>query len=218
MKILFASLRILAGIAIVVAIVGQFAKSSSMTTVNPFNFFGYFTIQSNIIAAVAFLASAAFILARKAQPSWVIYLRALATVVMAIVGIVYNTLLTDVALENSFNLQWSNDILHLWIPLYAVLDWILFGDRKDLPFSRLWVMLIYPIVWLGVILVRGATDGWVPYPFLDPATGYGKVAVYCLIIAAVTVLFGYAVYALSRVHILGANRMPTADRLSSADR
>jgi hypothetical protein len=207
-KILFAAFRILAGIAIVVAIVGQFLKSSSLTTVNPFNFFGYFTIQSNIIAAVAFFASATFILARKAQPSWVIYLRALATVVMAIVGIVYNTLLADQNLEGSFNLPWSNDILHIWIPLYAVLDRLLYGDRKDLQFSKLWYMLIYPIVWLGVILVRGATDGWVPYPFLDPATGYGKVAVYCLVIAAVTILFGYGVYALSRVRILGAEAEP----------
>ncbi|HEU4849533.1 MAG TPA: hypothetical protein VFS93_03895, partial [Terrimesophilobacter sp.] len=81
MRVLFASLRTLAAVAIVVAIVGQFAKTSSMTTVNPFNFFGYFTIQSNIIAGAAFLASAAFLFARKTQPSWVIYLRALATVV-----------------------------------------------------------------------------------------------------------------------------------------
>lgn len=202
MKILFAVLRILAAAAIAAAIVGQFMKSASLTAVNPFNFFGYFTIQSNIIGGVAFLASAAFILSRKAQPQWVVYLRALATVLLAIVGLVYNTLLAGLDLEGSFNLQWSNDILHVWIPLYAVLDWILFGDRKDLPFSKLWYMLVYPIVWLGVILVRGATDGWVPYPFLDPATGYGKVAVYCIIIAAVTILFGYAVYALSRVRIL----------------
>jgi hypothetical protein len=216
-KILFASLRTLAGVAIVVAIVGQFLKSSSLTTINPFNFFGYFTIQSNIIAAFAFLASAAFLFARKTQPSWVIYFRALATVLMAIVGIVYNTLLSGADLEGAFNLQWSNDILHIWIPLYAVLDWLLFGDRKDLPFSRLWYMLIYPIVWLGVILVRGATDGWVPYPFLDPATGYGKVAVYCIVIAAVTILFGYGVYALSRVRILGADRLSGTDSRPSVD-
>lgn len=211
MKFLVASLRILAGVAIVVAIVGQFAKTSSMTVINPFNFFGYFTIQSNIIAAVAFLASAAFILAGRVQPSWVIYLRAVATVVMAIVGIVYNTLLTEVALENAFNLQWSNDILHFWIPIYAVADWLLFGDRKNLPFSRLWLMLIYPIVWLVVILIRGATDGWVPYPFLDPETGYGLVAVYCIVIAAITILFGYAVYGLSRVRILRGDSLLSAD-------
>ena len=53
-----------------------------------------------------------------------------------------------------------------------------------------------------MILIRGATDGWVPYPFLDPATGYGSVAAYSIAIAAFTVLFGLAVFALSRVRIL----------------
>ena len=202
MKYLFAGLRVAAGVAIVSAIVGQFIKTSSLTSVNPFNFFGFFTNQSNIIGAVAFFASAFFILSRKAQPSWVIYLRALATVILAIVGIVYNTLLSDKGLEGSFNLQWSNDILHIVIPIYAVLDWVLFGDRDKLPFSRLWLMLIYPIVWVVVVLIRGATDGWVPYPFLDPATGYGSVLVYCIVIAAVTVLFGYGAYAMSRIRIL----------------
>ncbi|HEY9423825.1 MAG TPA: Pr6Pr family membrane protein, partial [Microterricola sp.] len=139
---------------------------------------------------------------KRAQPRWLSYLRALATVIMAIVGIVYNTLLADAGLEGSFNVPWSNDILHIWIPIYAVADWVLFGDRIKLPFARLWVMLIYPVIWLVVILIRGATDGWVPYPFLDPASGYDSVAVYALIISAITILFGYGAYAVTRIKIL----------------
>ena len=38
--------------------------------------------------------------------------------------------------------------------------------------------MVYPLVWRGLTLVRGAADGWYPYPFLDPANGgYGSVAV-----------------------------------------
>ena len=202
MKILFASLRSLAAAAIVVAIGAQFMSTASGTEINPFNFFGYFTIQGNIIAAVAFALSAIFIFGKRTQPRWLSYLRALATVIMAIVGIVYNTLLADAGLEGSFNVPWSNDILHIWIPIYAVADWVLFGDRIKLPFARLWVMLIYPVIWLVVILIRGATDGWVPYPFLDPASGYASVAVYALIISAITILFGYGAYAVTRIKIL----------------
>lgn len=202
MKYLFATLRSAAAIAIVVAIVAQFLRTSEGPGVNPFNFFGYFTMQGNIITAVAFALSAFFIFSQRVQPDWLSYLRALATVVMAIIGIVYNTLLADAGLEGSFNVPWSNDILHIVIPIYAVLDWLLFGDRIKLPFARLWVMLIYPIVWLVVILIRGATDGWVPYPFLDPANGYGSVAVYCLIISAITILFGYGAYAVTRTKVL----------------
>ncbi len=202
MKQLFGGLRALAATAIVIAIVAQYLHSASLGPVNPFNFFGYFTIQSNLVAAVAFALSATLIFGRRPQPLWLVYLRALATVLMAIVGLVYNTLLSGAGLEDSFNVPWSNDILHIVIPIYAVADWLLFGDKARLPFDKLWVMLIYPIVWLGVVLLRGANDGWVPYPFLDPASGYASVAVYCLLISAVTILFGYGAYAVSRTRIL----------------
>ncbi|MBC7591114.1 MAG: hypothetical protein H7226_08750 [Salinibacterium sp.] len=88
MKQLFGLLRLVAGLAILAAILGQFVYTAGRATVNPFNFFGYFTIQSNIITMVAFLASAYFILSRKKQPTWVIYLRAVATTIIVIVGIV----------------------------------------------------------------------------------------------------------------------------------
>jgi hypothetical protein len=201
-KQLFGLLRLLAGLAILSAIIGQFVFTAGRATINPFNFFGYFTIQSNIITMVAFLASAYFILSRKRQPIWVIYLRAIATTIIVLVGLVYNTLLAGASLAGSFDLKWSSNILHVIIPIYALVDWVLFADRKKLPYNKLWLVVIYPIVWLVVILVRGATDGWVPYPFLDPATGYGSVAVYCVAISAFTVLFGLAVFALSRVRIL----------------
>jgi len=199
---LFGLLRLLAGVAILSAIIGQFVFTAGRATINPFNFFGYFTIQSNIITMVAFLASAYFILSRKRQPIWVIYLRAIATTIIVLVGLVYNTLLAGASLAGSFDLKWSSNILHVIIPIYALVDWVLFADRKKLPYNKLWLVVIYPIVWLVVILIRGATDGWVPYPFLDPATGYGSVAVYCVAISAFTVLFGLAVFALSRVRIL----------------
>lgn len=53
---------------------------------------------------VAFLASAYFILRTRKQPDWVISLRAFATTVFVIVGLVYNTLLAGASLEGSFNL------------------------------------------------------------------------------------------------------------------
>lgn len=110
--------------------------------------------------------------------------------------------MAEASLAGSFDLKWSSNILHIIIPIYALVDWVLFADRKKLPFNKLWIVLIYPIVWLVVILIRGATDGWVPNPFLDPATGYGSVAAYSIAIAVFIVLFELVVFALSRVRIL----------------
>ena len=91
-KQLSAFLRLLAGLAILSAVIGQFVFTVGRATINPFNFFGYVTIQSNIITMVAFFASAYFILRRKTQPAWLIFLRAIATTIIVLVGLVYNTL------------------------------------------------------------------------------------------------------------------------------
>ncbi len=53
-----------------------------------------------------------------------------------------------------------------------------------------------------VVLLRGATDGWVPYPFLNPAQGYGIVALYALAIAVATVIFAAVIWTVSRLNPL----------------
>ncbi|MBK0296257.1 Pr6Pr family membrane protein, partial [Bacillus sp. S34] len=100
------------------------------------------------------------------------------------------------------NVQWSIDILHKVLPAYAVLDWLLFSDRSKLLLRHVWWFLIYPAVWTIVVLVRGATDGWVPYPFLNPDLGYGIVALYCLGVAVSIVLLGVLVIGMSRLRLV----------------
>jgi hypothetical protein len=62
--------------------------------------------------------------------------------------------------------------------------------------------LVYPAVWTIVILIRGATDGWVPYPFLDPAQGYGVVAIYCVGVGVSIGLLGVLVVGMSRLRLV----------------
>ncbi|MGB3909774.1 MAG: Pr6Pr family membrane protein [Pseudolysinimonas sp.] len=76
------------------------------------------------------------------------------------------------------------------------------ASRGALPWKRLWVVLTYPVLWIIVVLIRGATDGWVPYPFLDPATGYGSVAIYSIVIFVATIIVGAVVFGLSRLRII----------------
>ena len=200
MKLLFAALRLIVGIAGLVAIVATFLDTASRAAINPFNFFGYFTMQSNILTVVMLLATAAAILAGRTQSPLMLLLRASVTTYIVIVGIVYNTLLAG--LEGGISLEWANTVLHVAIPIYAAIDWIFFGDRPALAWNRFWIVLVYPIVWLIVVIIRGATDGWVPYPFLDPAQGYGVVALYSVAIAVAVVVVGAGVWAISRIRIL----------------
>lgn len=199
-KYLFATLRLIAVIAVVSSIVATFFDTASRATINPFNFFGFFTMQSNIITAIVLLLAALATFTGRPQAPLLVLARACATTYIVIVGIVYNTLL--VGLEGGVSLEWANWVLHVAFPIYAALDWILFGDRAALPWKRLWLVLIFPVLWTVVVLIRGAIDGWVPYPFLDPANGYGSVAIYCVVIFIATIIVGAVVFALSRVRII----------------
>jgi hypothetical protein len=194
------SLRLIAVIAIVVAVVAQWLESAQTPTYSFWNFFGYFTIQSNLIIAVALAVALVAAVRRKRADLAVSVLRGAATVYIATTGIVYNTLLTGANVSAS--VPWSNDIVHKIIPVYAVLDWLLFSDRARLLLRHVWWFLLYPAVWTTVVLVRGATDGWVPYPFLDPAQGYGVVAIYVVGIAVSITLLGILVVGMSRLRLV----------------
>ncbi|WP_420368293.1 Pr6Pr family membrane protein [Curtobacterium sp. L1-20] len=200
MRILVNSLRLLAVIAVVAAVLGQWLVSSQRDDYVFWNFFGYFTIQSNILIGLAFAAALVVAAQRKRQGVGPSVFRGAATVYIATTGIVYNTLLVSVDVQTS--VQWSNDILHKVMPVYAVLDWLLFSDRARLLFRHIWWFLLYPAVWLVVVLVRGATDGWVPYPFLNADLGYGVVALYCVGIAVFIALMGVLVVGMSRLRLV----------------
>jgi hypothetical protein len=194
------SLRLIAVIAVVAAILAQWLVSSKLANYEFFNFFGYFTIQSNILIALAFAITLVAAARRRRGDLRVSLFRGASTVYIATTGIVYNTLLVNVDVQTS--VQWSNDVLHKVLPVYAVLDWLLFSDRAKLLLRHVWWFLLYPAVWLVVILIRGATDGWVPYPFLDPDLGYGVVALYCLGVAVSIALLGVLVIGMSRLRIV----------------
>lgn len=158
------------------------------------NFFGFFTIQSNVIAVAVLLLATRY--TGVARPRWVELARACATVYMVIVGIVYWTLLVGVDVQIAY--PWANVILHGVSSVLLLADWLAEGPRATLPWRSAWVVLVYPAAWLGVVIVRGATDGWVPYPFLNPDHGYASVAVVGLGIAAVGYGLGLAVFRLTR--------------------
>jgi hypothetical protein len=194
------SLRLIALIAVVVAVVAQWLESSRSPTYSFWDFFGYFTIQSNLIVAVALAVTLVAAAGRKRSDLRVSLLRGAATAYIATTGIVYNVLLSDADVAAS--VPWSNDVVHRIIPVYVVLDWLLFSDRARLLFRHVWWFLVYPAVWVVVVLVRGATDGWVPYPFLDPAQGYGVVAIYVVGIAVSIGLLGVLVVGMSRLRLV----------------
>ncbi|GAA1055319.1 hypothetical protein GCM10017608_24400 [Agromyces luteolus] len=213
MRALFGVLRVVAAAAVIVAIVGQFVVSWSMVEDRAafvVNFFSFFTILSNALTALVMLVGAWLAIARPADPPWFDLVRACATTYMATTFVVYNLLLREISLDQATTVPWSNEILHVWAPLYVVADWVLAPGRHRIPWQRLWTIALFPLAWAVYSLVRGGLIGWYPYPFLNPAqpAGYGGVAVYVIAIAAFILLVGAGVLALSRTPWPHAAPMP----------
>lgn len=160
------------------------------------NFFSFFTIESNVLAAVALAAGGVWGLRVKdpqaPEPRWLAVLLVCASTYMIVTGVVYNVLLRGIPLEQGATVPWSNEVLHVVAPLIMLLDVLFAPRRRALGWSAVAIAAIFPIAWVGYTLVRanfitGPATGdpwWFPYPFLNwHVIGGGAVALYIVGIA-----------------------------------
>lgn len=153
---------------------------------------GYFTPLAALVAVVALVAAA---IVGPDEPRWVALLRVNAATYGVITGAVYWYLLAGVATPVY---PWANMVLHGGAGALLVADWLLIGKPVRLPMRTLWTVLVVPAGWIGYLLVRATLDGWVPYPFLDPARGASTVAATIAVIAGI----GLAVAAILHLAIV----------------
>lgn len=159
------------------------------------NFFSYFTNLSNIFAAVVLVVESVLSWRGKdLGPAWAL-LRCISVVCMALVGIVFSALLRDVDLGSL--LPWINTWLHYVMPVAIVADWLITPPRHAIPYKRVLIAIVFPLVYLAYSLIRGAAISWYAYPFLNPADGgYGPVLLTCLIIAVAFVAMTFLIMGL----------------------
>jgi apolipoprotein N-acyltransferase len=98
-------------------------------------------------------------------------------VYIATVGITFNIILRNLLIIEGFSAI-ANELLHVVVPVLYVIYWIFFAAKARLKFSVIFSWLIFPLIYLAVILIRGAISGYYPYPFMDVTQlGYATVAV-----------------------------------------
>ncbi|NQX12545.1 Pr6Pr family membrane protein [Microbacteriaceae bacterium VKM Ac-2855] len=208
MRKAFAILRLALAVLGVIALTGDYFYTLGFRAFQIDNFFAYFTTQSNMAGVLVMALSGLVGLARRWEPRWLSVTRALVIVYIIVSGIVFGLIAAE-ANTRSYRLDipWSSAILHFWIPSIAILDWILGPGRRPVPWRTTLFVLIFPVGWGVVTLIRGAIIGWYPYFFLDPGQVDGPV-MYALYDVIVLVLFaGIAAFvaALSRVRPLGGH-------------
>ena len=153
----------------------------------------FFTIFSNLTVAITFSAIALGV--RRLRHPFVL---AGLAMTMALVGTVFELMLRR-TLHLAGGRLVSNALLHDAVPLLTIGAWFVLAEKGRLRLRDPWLIALFPIVYLGYALIRGATGGFYPYPFIDPVRiGWIGVLGYVVAITAVFLLFGYGVVRLDR--------------------
>jgi hypothetical protein len=183
-RTVLAQCRLGAGALGLVAVGVQLVAAAQTAHFNAANFFSYFTIISNIFAAIVLVYAA---LRRNTPSHRLDVARGAATVCMVLVAIVFSLLLA--ALESDL-VPWVNVVLHYIMPALLAADWLIDPPRQRLTMGDGFWWLAFPLAYLIYTLIRGAIVHWYPYPFLDVAqTGPTMVGTYVLaIFAAASIL------------------------------
>lgn len=187
--------RIVVGFAVIAVLVYTYVIGLAAGRVNLFDYFGYFTNLTSLLMSALLIVAGALTLRRRAAPAFLSLLRGIGTTCMLLVAVIYNVIVPGTGSAP----VWVSILLHIVFPLLVALDWVLVGDREPLPWRRLWTVVVYPLVWIAVVLVRGATDGWVPYGFLLPARGVPALLATVAGLLVALLAFGSLVWGASRL-------------------
>jgi len=199
-------ISIVAGLIVLLALITQITDQISVGRFQPTQYFAFFTIQTAMINIVVMIAGGimAFQLERDTQLYTAI--RASIFSYALVTAVVYNVLLRDIPNDDGYvGPVWPNESLHVWIPIYLALDWLLSPGRVRIAWSTLWLAVSFPLIWVGVTLLRGAATGWYPYPFLEPdgPNGVLGVVIYVAAISVFIIVLAALAVVINRVHTRG---------------
>jgi len=137
-------------------------------------YFSYFTILTNLLVAIC---GTALLTNRNSKIKSFFSRQNTLTAVavyITVVGLVYNSILRF--LWNPQGLQWIVDeLLHSVIPLLFIVFWLLIVPKGKFQWKNVLAWLLYPLIYLVFVLLRGLPSSFYPYPFIDvDKIGYYK--------------------------------------------
>jgi hypothetical protein len=161
------------------AVISQYYIMVSRANLNVFEstirFFSYFTILSNLLIAFYSL----FMIIKKPKKlnnalSKTGVITAIA-IYITIVCLVYQITLRPYWNPTGFQ-KVIDEILHSLIPFLFIFYWLLYEKKAEIKFSLIPKWTIFPLTYLGIILIRGIFSNFYPYYFLNIVEfGYLKV-------------------------------------------
>lgn len=198
-KGVFGSFRLFVGLALLGSVLWQVSDRMANNLFRPFEYFAYFSIDSSILAGLVMTISGLTLLQGKDESARLHTLRLVAVVSMIIVGVVYHALLGDAAADpRDIGYVWPvlpNLVIHTYAPIALVVDYMISIQGHKPSWKTAWWVVVYPLTWLGLSIIRGLSDGWWPYWFINPGSegGIPSMVSYILMIAVSFIALGFIV-------------------------
>ncbi|MBM4253435.1 MAG: hypothetical protein FJ146_15810 [Deltaproteobacteria bacterium] len=179
------------GLAIIAAIFQvMFTFAATNRDFSYFNYWQYFTNQSNLISALVILYRWSPLyrgdeLSRARYESW----RAALVVFMSQTTFVYWALLHGLFKSPDALTALSNAFLHSGAFVYFLLEYAVEPPETLISLSSALWWLAYPVAYTALIQVMAQFRAWYPYPFMDPAKSgsVGAAVINQLVLALIIV-------------------------------
>ncbi len=171
-------------------------------------FFSFFTILTNLLITIYFSYHA---ITRNFSQKKIFgkpgSLSAIA-VYITIVGLVYQVTLRHI--WNPTGLQMIvEEVLHLVIPVCVIAFWYFFENKKVINWGQIPKWLIYPLIYLIYVLLRGKISGFYPYPFINVSVlGLQRVLQNSIILVALFLTFSMIFVGIGK--LLSKNKRTTS--------
>ncbi|MEZ0069912.1 hypothetical protein ABIA32_005960 [Streptacidiphilus sp. MAP12-20] len=170
------------------------------------NVFAFFTVQSNLI-----VGGTCLLLAVNPGRSSTVFgvFRLIGLVAITVTGIVFHVALGGLLELDTWGLV-ADRLLHLVVPVMAVVGWLAFGPRGLTSARVVKLTVLFPLAYMIFTVIRGPlSSDWYPYPFADvKVLGYLKVIINGLWIGLLFVAVAAGAAWLDQ-------RLPTASRPSA---
>lgn len=209
----FGVVRIAVALLLVASIATQIVDQLANGAFVPSEYFSYFTIQTSLMDVIVLLVAGVFALRSRQDGELFTGLRMALVSYAAVTGSVYAALLRGTGSSSYDPIPWPNEVIHVAVPIYLALDWLLTPGRSPVAWKRLWLAVAYPLAWLALTLLRGILTGWYPYPFLLPDGPGGWPSVFLYVLAITVFILGIAIatIAVSRLTRAGGASAMVAD-------
>ena len=200
-----ATLRLLIGVGLVGSVIWQVTDRIANDNFRPFEYFAYFSIVTAIFAGLFLITTSFGLMLKIEDTKWVEIARLSFAVALIVVAVVYHALLADVANDvRDGDYAWPvlpNEIIHTYAPILAAIEYVISVKAFRIRLRAFVWVVVFPLTWLMLSIVRGSATNWWPYWFINPngEAGLGGMLTYIAAISMFFLALGLAVLGLKQV-------------------